>query len=59
MIFTGHTHQAYVYNAPVTGGSTGATRPVLQTGNYADHVGKVVLTVDDQTGRRRSPSRPP
>ena len=49
VIFTGHTHQAYVYNAPVTGGSL-PTRPVLQTGNYADHVGKVVLTVDDQTG---------
>jgi 2',3'-cyclic-nucleotide 2'-phosphodiesterase (5'-nucleotidase family) len=49
VIFTGHTHQAYVYNASVTGGSM-LTRPVLQTGNYADHVGKVVLTVDDQTG---------
>jgi len=49
VIFTGHTHQAYVYDAPVTGGSM-PTRPVLQTGNYADHVGKVVLTVDDQSG---------
>lgn len=49
VIFTGHTHQAYVYDAPVTGGSL-PTRPVLQTGNYADHVGQVTLTVDDQTG---------
>ncbi len=49
VIFTGHTHQLYVYDAPVTGGSL-PTRPVVQTGNYADHVGKVVLTVDDQTG---------
>ncbi len=48
-IFTGHTHQLYAYDAPVTGGSL-PTRPVVQTGNYADHVGKVVLTVDDQTG---------
>jgi 2',3'-cyclic-nucleotide 2'-phosphodiesterase (5'-nucleotidase family) len=49
VIFTGHTHQAYVYDAPVTGGSM-PSRPVLQTGNYADHVGKIVLTVDDATG---------
>ena len=49
VIFTGHTHQVYAYNAPVTGGSL-PTRTVLQTGNYADHVGKVTLTVDDQTG---------
>ncbi len=49
VIFTGHTHQAYVYDAPVVGGSL-PNRPVLQTGNYADHVGKVTLTVDDTTG---------
>ncbi|HEX2784987.1 MAG TPA: 5'-nucleotidase C-terminal domain-containing protein [Ilumatobacteraceae bacterium] len=49
VIFTGHTHQAYVYDAPVVGGSL-PTRPVLQTGSYADHVGKVTLTVDDVTG---------
>ncbi|MEO5899177.1 MAG: metallophosphoesterase, partial [Ilumatobacteraceae bacterium] len=49
VIFTGHTHQAYVYDAPVTGGSL-PTRPVLQTGSYADHVGKVTLTVDDTNG---------
>ena len=46
-IFTGHTHQVYAYDAPVPGGGT---RPVVQTGNYADHVGKVTLTVDDATG---------
>ncbi|MCU1502231.1 MAG: multifunctional nuclease/2,3-cyclic-nucleotide [Ilumatobacteraceae bacterium] len=49
VIFTGHTHQAYVYDAPVAGGAL-PTRPVLQTGSYADHVGKVTITVDDQTG---------
>ena len=49
VIFTGHTHQLYAYDAPVTGGSL-PTRPVLQTGNYADHIGKVTLTVDDTNG---------
>lgn len=46
VLFTGHTHQAYVYTAPVNGGATGSFRPVLQTGSYADHVGKVVLSYD-------------
>ncbi len=46
VLFTGHTHQAYVYDAPVTNGATGSTRPALQTGSYADHIGKVVLTYD-------------
>lgn len=48
-IFTGHTHQLYAYDAPVPG-QVGVTRPVIETGNYADHVGKVTLTVDDATG---------
>src|SRR3954454_373888 len=46
VLFTGHTHQAYVYSAPVAGGASGPFRTILQTGNYADHVGKVVLSYD-------------
>ncbi|CAN5148441.1 hypothetical protein BH11ACT2_BH11ACT2_21620 [soil metagenome] len=45
-IFTGHTHKAYAYNAPVAGGGT---RPVVQTGEYGGNVGKVTLTVDPGT----------
>ncbi len=47
-IFTGHTHQAYAYDAPVPG-RAGATRPVTQTGSYAGFVTKVTLTVDTKT----------
>ena len=47
VLFNGHTHQAYVYNAPnPLGAADSGLRPVLQTGNYGDFVGKVVLTVD-------------
>jgi 2',3'-cyclic-nucleotide 2'-phosphodiesterase (5'-nucleotidase family) len=49
VVFTGHTHQAYAYDAPIPG-VPGKTRPVLQTGSYADHVGKVTLTVDSTSG---------
>ncbi len=48
-VFQGHTHQAYVYDAPVTGGDT-ATRPMLQTGSYGTNIGQVVLSVDPTTG---------
>ncbi|GAA2719483.1 hypothetical protein CAE01nite_07310 [Cellulomonas aerilata] len=48
-IFTGHTHQRYAFSAPVPG-VDGATRPVVQTGNYGEHVGQIVLTVDPATG---------
>nr|WP_205849727.1 bifunctional UDP-sugar hydrolase/5'-nucleotidase [Nakamurella flava] len=48
-IFTAHTHQTYAYQAPVPG-EAGVTRPVVQTGSYGANVGKVVLTVDRQTG---------
>ncbi|WP_291042940.1 ExeM/NucH family extracellular endonuclease [Herbiconiux sp.] len=47
-IFTGHTHKQYAWDAPIPG--TDATRPVLQTGNYGEFVGQVVLTVDGETG---------
>lgn len=45
VIFTGHTHQEYVIDAPVPG-EPGKTRPVLQTGNYGDNLGDVELTLD-------------
>ncbi|MFN3950222.1 MAG: ExeM/NucH family extracellular endonuclease [Microbacterium sp.] len=47
-IFTGHTHEEYVWDAPVPGGD--GTRPVLQTGNYGENIGQIVLTVDDDSG---------
>lgn len=47
VIFTGHTHEEYVVDAPVPG-QPGKTRPVLQTGNYGDNLGDVTLTLDGQ-----------
>ncbi|GGH67054.1 bifunctional metallophosphatase/5'-nucleotidase [Rothia aerolata] len=47
VIFTGHTHEEYVIDAPVPG-EPGTTRPVLQTGNYGDNLGDVTLTLDSQ-----------
>lgn len=44
-IFTGHTHAEYVIDGAVPG-QAGKTRPVVQTGNYGDNLGKVVLTLD-------------
>ncbi len=49
VIFTGHTHQQYAWDAPVPG-EAGATRPVLQTGNYGEHIGQIVLEIDPDTG---------
>jgi len=49
-IFNGHTHQKYVFNQPVTGGDL-ATRPIVQTGQYGENVGQVVLTYDKDTGK--------
>lgn len=46
-IFTGHTHKQYVWNAPV--GTSGKTRPIVQTGNYGEFIGQVVLNIDSQT----------
>ncbi|WP_222593521.1 5'-nucleotidase C-terminal domain-containing protein [Aeromicrobium flavum] len=48
-IFTGHTHKAYAWDAPVPGQS-GVTRPVIQTGSYGENIGKVTLSVDPDTG---------
>jgi len=43
-IFTGHTHQLYAWNAPIPGRE--GTRPIVQTGNYGENVGQIVLNVD-------------
>ncbi len=47
-IFTGHTHKAYAWDGPVPGDPT-RTRPIVQTGSYGERIGKVVLTVDQDT----------
>jgi len=47
VILTGHTHKQYAWAAPVPGDED-RTRPVLQTGSYGEHVGKVVLTYDPE-----------
>ncbi|GAA1751958.1 5'-nucleotidase C-terminal domain-containing protein [Aeromicrobium alkaliterrae] len=49
VIFTGHTHKQYAWDAPVPG-VEGATRPVLQTGSYGEAIGEITLTVDPATG---------
>ncbi|MFT4212206.1 MAG: ExeM/NucH family extracellular endonuclease [Microbacterium sp.] len=49
VIFNGHTHKEYVWDAPVPG-EDGKTRPVLQTGSYGENIGQIVLTVDSGTG---------
>ncbi|RWR22232.1 ExeM/NucH family extracellular endonuclease [Microbacterium enclense] len=49
-IFTGHTHKTYAWDAPIPGATDGRTRPVIQTGNYGENIGNVVLTVSDTTG---------
>lgn len=43
VIFTGHTHEEYVIEGAVPGENR--TRPVVQTGNYGDNLGKVVLNL--------------
>lgn len=48
VLFTGHTHKAYAWDAPVPGDSS-TTRPVLQTGSYGANIGQVVLTFDTAT----------
>lgn len=45
-IFTGHTHKFYSWDAPAPGGGT---RPIIQTGNYGENIGKITLTVDPDT----------
>lgn len=44
-IFNAHSHRTYAYDAPVPG-VDGATRPVVQAGEYAGNIAQVVLTLD-------------
>jgi 5'-nucleotidase len=44
VIFNGHTHQEYTFDAPIPGGT--GTRPVIQSGSYADPLGSLTLGVD-------------
>lgn len=37
VIYNGHTHQKYAYNNG---------RPVVQSGNYGDSIGKLDMTID-------------
>lgn len=55
VIFNGHTHQAYAWQAPVPG-ADGVTRPVVQGGNYGARVGRVTLTFDRDSGQVTSSS---
>jgi 5'-nucleotidase len=45
VIFTGHTHDEYVLDAAIPG-AAGETRPVLQTGEYGNNLGRVDLELD-------------
>ncbi|MBO1770965.1 cell wall-binding repeat-containing protein [Agrococcus sp. TF02-05] len=45
VIFNGHTHRTYSWLAPVPG-AAGETRPVVQSNEYSNLVGQVVLAVD-------------
>ncbi|MGC3022733.1 bifunctional metallophosphatase/5'-nucleotidase [Brevibacterium sp. FAM 24630] len=47
VLFTGHTHLPYSFEAPVPGDAD-RTRPVLEAGNYGTHVGQVQLTSDGE-----------
>ena len=47
-IFTGHTHKLYSWDVPIP--DSDKKRPILQTGNYGENIGQVVLTVDATTG---------
>ncbi|HSV41404.1 MAG TPA: 5'-nucleotidase C-terminal domain-containing protein [Nocardioidaceae bacterium] len=56
-IFTGHTHKEYVFHGPVPGasegctvGTAGCTRPIVQTGEYGNNVGRIQLMVDPDNG---------
>ncbi|HPB71871.1 MAG TPA: bifunctional UDP-sugar hydrolase/5'-nucleotidase [Phycicoccus sp.] len=44
-IFTGHTHQSYLYDGPTTPG----TRPIIQSASYGTLLGRVQLGIDPVT----------
>lgn len=45
VLFTGHTHLPYSFEAPVPGESE-RTRPVIEAGSYGEYVGQVQLEAD-------------
>lgn len=45
VLFTGHTHLPYSFEAPVPG-EPDRTRPVVEAGNYGEYVGQVQLEAD-------------
>lgn len=49
VIFNGHAHRTHSWMAPVPG-VPGATRPVVQSNEYSNLVGQVVLAVDRASG---------
>ncbi len=50
VIFNGHTHEVYAWDAPVPGGGDGELRPVIQGESYGEYISQVVLTVDRESG---------
>lgn len=44
VIFTGHTHEEHILDADIPGED--GTRPVLQTGEYGNNLGRVDLSLD-------------
>lgn len=48
VLITGHTHNQYVYDAPMPGDAT-RTRPVIQTGSFGQKVGAISLTLESST----------
>ncbi|MBX9243304.1 choice-of-anchor I family protein [Actinotalea ferrariae] len=48
-IFSAHTHRTYDCAYPVAGWPAGVERPVVQSGQYGTHLGRVQLTVDRAT----------
>ena len=47
VLFTGHTHLTYAWDAPVAG--TSRLRPILQTGSYGANLGRIDLTYNPAT----------
>jgi 5'-nucleotidase len=47
VILSGHTHQAYAFEAPIPG--TDRLRPVLQAEDYGEKLGQVKLSIDPAT----------
>src|SRR5699024_9137281 len=47
VLFTGHTHLPYSFEAPVPG-EPDRTRPVLEADSYGEYVGQVQLTADGE-----------